>query len=140
MIQFIDTYNQETKEIDSSLHEDRICSIQKKDEREGEKRKRERERERERGGRARGGREGEGEGEREREREREIERFTPSDCQNKQLRDARASSYFCSWILASTAGITTLQLIFYFTGQQFSTFSFLLKLYMANVCLQIMLV
>ena len=34
----------------------------------------------------------------------------------------------------------SLQLIFSFQSQQFSTFSFLLKLYMADVCLQIMLV
>ena len=35
---------------------------------------------------------------------------------------------------------TSLQLIFYFKSQQFSIFSFLLKLYMADVCLQITLV
>ena len=70
--QYKDTYNQETKEIDSSKHDDRNCSIQKKDEREREERERERERGRERGGGGGRGRERE----RERERERDLHQAT----------------------------------------------------------------
>ncbi len=53
---------QETNEIDSSEHDNRNCSVKKKDDRQGE------ERERERGG--------EREREKEREKEREIEIYT----------------------------------------------------------------
>ena len=106
--QYVDTYNQETKDIDSSEHDDGNCSIKKKDEMR-EEREREKEKEREKDNERE--REREIDREREGERERETERFTLSDCQNvnKQLRDACATgSVFAgegSSILASTFSV-----------------------------------